>query len=156
VDVQPQLGAIPLNFGNNYLEKLVQIRIPVPHLSRETAVDYVRGLGMAEEIVEIISWAPDHDVLNPRRLKRYLNTLSVTLQLIIACSLPRGVDNAFALRALALRRDYPAVYAGLISAREPVPSMRPDWSPGETTVTEFHEYLEKLLFPLSALNAFEE
>jgi hypothetical protein len=100
LDVTPEHGSITPGFGRNYLEKLVQIILPVPHLSRAVVLDCVRSFGFAEEVVEMVAWAPDAEILNPRRLKHYLNTLSVTLQLVTASSLPKEFENAYALRAL--------------------------------------------------------
>src|SRR5262249_5515499 len=60
---------------------------------------------------EIVRWAPDKEVLNPRRLKKYINWISMTLQLLNASRLPSPLGTVDALRALALRRDYPEVYS---------------------------------------------
>jgi hypothetical protein len=101
-------------FGYHYLEKLIQISAEVPRLTRESVNRYLRGIGIAPEVLEIIRWAPDEEVLNPRRLKRYINWLSVSLQLILSVPMPSEVRNVTALRAMALRHDYPEVYSLLI------------------------------------------
>lgn len=105
-------------FGDRYLEKLVQIKVAVPLLSRSKAIAYLRELGIASEIIEIVGWAPDSEILNPRRLKRYINWLAISLQLIMSASERPPVSNVFALRALALRQDYPELYERLIRGEQ--------------------------------------
>jgi chaperonin GroEL len=104
-------------FGNSYLEKLVQIRLKVPQLTRGVVADYLDEIGFAKEIQEIIAWAPSSVVTNPRRVKQYLNWLSINLQLIVGSSLPAGVSNAAALRAAAFRLSYPGIYGEVLQAR---------------------------------------
>ena len=126
-------------------------------------IDCVKSFGFAEEAIEIVAWAPAAEILNPRRLKRYLNTLSVTLQLVMAYSLPEEFDNAYALRALALRRDWRHVYDGL-AGRHRVPGAPPpvggpqpiEW-PQRGATAEYHAafraYLAKLRPETGALGA---
>jgi ribosomal protein L7/L12 len=102
-------------FGDRFLEKLIQITFDVPPLTREAVARYLDSLGVAEEVQEIVNWAPNDEVLNPRRLKRYLNWLSVTLQLIRSVRLPSTVRNVTALRALAVKRDFPELYKLLVT-----------------------------------------
>lgn len=151
VEIESDPSGIASDFGINYLEKLVQIWIPVPRLSREAALDYIHNLGAADEALAIVAWAPDREILNPRRLKRYLNTLSVTLQLLMGCTLPLGVDNAFALRALALRRDFPSIYNQLLAQGEPSGIRWPEAPASEiTTQMRFQNYLKELTVTPSA------
>jgi len=143
-----EVTTIVPGYGRSYLEKLVQIKLPVPLLVRERVLDCVRGFGFAEEVVEIVRWAPDQDILNPRRLKRYLNWLSVTLQLVMSAR-PHGVfDNAFALRAIALRRDWRRIYDELVADPQALP--RQIW-PQDTAslqmAREFRDYLAPLVTP---------
>jgi hypothetical protein len=98
-------------FGLNYLEKIVQLTVNVPTLTRSILENYLDRLYVENEIREIVKWAPDDDVLNPRRLKKYINWTSITLQLLNAMRLPATLPSAAALRALSLRRDYPQVYS---------------------------------------------
>ena len=102
-------------FGYSYLEKLIQIRVEVPALTRESAYAALRKMGLDPEVFEIIHWAPDEDVLNPRCLKQYVNWLSISLQLIRSLLLPSGVRNITALRAMALRRSCPEIYNRLLT-----------------------------------------
>jgi hypothetical protein len=147
-------------FGTKYLEKLVQISIRVPTLSREMALDYVRSMNVIDEIVEIVKWAPSEDILNPRRLKRYLNTMSVMLQLIIACGVPKEIDNRFALQALALRRDFHWIYNDLLRERRldawEAPGSDASSNDFNQRQVEFRKYLENLLSPPHALQLFED
>jgi KAP family P-loop domain/Protein of unknown function (DUF2934) len=106
-------------FGYNFLEKLVQVRIPVPKLTRQAAIAYMKRSSFEDQIIEITGWASESDITNPRRLKRYINWLSVALQLLMATELPKGLTNASALRMLALRRDYPDVWQAILEEREP-------------------------------------
>jgi hypothetical protein len=146
---------IKRGFGKNFLEKLVQITIPVPRLVRAGAVEYIKKLGFVDEIVEIVSWAPSEDITNPRRLKRYLNWLSVSLQLIMAAAeLPEGVDNTFALRSLALRRDYRVVYDKLRTTGSVDKISWPEAS-DEQSQQGFAAYLGKLASVQGGLARFE-
>lgn len=97
-------------FGPRYLEKITQLRVKVPDLTRDEVDRYVAELGVIRDVRDIINFAPDHDTLNPRRLKRYINWLSITMQLIASLPLPEGVSNITALQAIALKRHYPEVY----------------------------------------------
>jgi hypothetical protein len=106
-------------FGYNFLEKLVQVRIPVPKLTRQAAIAYMKRSSFEDPIIEITGWASESDITNPRRLKRYINWLSVALQLLMATELPKGLTNTSALRMLALRRDYPDVWEAILVEREP-------------------------------------
>jgi formylglycine-generating enzyme required for sulfatase activity len=158
LDVTPEHGSITPGFGRNYLEKLVQIILPVPQLSRAVVMDCVRSFGFAEEVVEMVAWAPDAEILNPRRLKRYLNTLSVTLQLVTASSLPGEFDNAYALRALALRRDWRRIYDHLLTLL-PSGISAQEWPEARTNDNDiqerFRSYLSKLSPETGALGRFE-
>lgn len=98
------------NFGSEYLEKMIQIKFRVPRLSRRVVNEYLIDQGIASEILEIIRWAPDQEVLNPRRLKMYINRLSVKLQLINALRLPNELDNYLVLKTMAFRRDHPEIF----------------------------------------------
>jgi hypothetical protein len=118
--------AIELGFGHNYLEKLVQIRIDVPPLTRDSTYEYLREIGVAPEILEIIHWAPDEEVLNPRRLKRYINWLSISLQLVLSVPMLSKVGSTTALRAMALKRDYPELYRHLLERRSTNPQIDVD------------------------------
>ncbi|MFT3895295.1 MAG: P-loop NTPase fold protein [Anaerolineales bacterium] len=104
---------IEKGFGLRYLEKMVQISVDVPTLVRETVVSYLEAMNITPEIIEIVRWAPDSIILNPRSLKRYINWLSVSLQLMQSTGLPEGLRNITALRLLALQKDYPEIYEGL-------------------------------------------
>lgn len=117
IEVKPmdQQKTVGEDFGYHYLEKLVQIRIEVPPLTRKDVDGYLKNIGIAPEIQEIVKWAPDEEILNPRRLKRYLNWLSVSLQLITSTPMPGDIRNVTAIRAMALRHDYPEVYTSLIN-----------------------------------------
>jgi len=97
-------------FGRSFLEKLIQLHVRVPGLDRNKVTEFVQQLDLDLTIIEIIRWAPDSEILNPRRLKRYINWLSITLQLVKDARLPADVSNLTALRVLALRRDFPEVY----------------------------------------------
>jgi hypothetical protein len=106
--------------GYRFLEKLVQIHVRVPALTREAVEGYLQALGIASEVAEIVRWAPDEDTLNPRRLKRYINRLSISLQFIMASIPPESLSNRTALRLIALKRDYPQIYDELLEgAPEP-------------------------------------
>jgi hypothetical protein len=153
------VDTIPSGFGHEYLEKLVQIILPVPRLTRQVVVECVRSFGFAEEAVEIVNLAPSADILNPRRLKRYLNTLSVTLQLVMAYSLPSEFDNAYALRALALRRDWRSVYDDLLAEPDLTSVSRLKWpQPGAADADHavFGAYVLKLRPEIGALSRFEQ
>lgn len=110
-------GKIYQDFGTSFLEKLIQLHVRVPGLDRRKVAEYVQSLDLAAEVIEVIRWAPDLEVLNPRRLKRYINWLSITLQLVKDSTLPEGVSNLTALRVLAFRRDFPELYQK-IAARD--------------------------------------
>lgn len=99
-----------VDFGRCYLEKLIQLHVKVPGLNRAKVEEYLQGLALAQEVIEIVRWSPDQEALNPRRLKRYVNWLSITLQLIKDSELPADVSNLTALRILAFRRGYPEIY----------------------------------------------
>jgi hypothetical protein len=107
----------PVDFGRCYLEKLIQLHVRVPGLSRDRVEEYLQGLSLVPEIIEIVRWSPDQEVLNPRRLKRYINWLSITLQLIKDSKLPDQISNLTALRILAFRRGYPELYKKAVSAQ---------------------------------------
>jgi hypothetical protein len=155
--VTPGHGSIEPGFGRNYLEKLVQIILPVPRLSRDVVLDCVRSFGFAEEATEIVRWAPGREILNPRRLKRYLNTLSVTLQLVMASRLPERFDNTFALRAISLRADWPNVYDCVLNSRDAYSMATwPEKPTDHKTSAEFREYLAKLRITEGDLNKFEQ
>jgi hypothetical protein len=128
----------PSGFGRRYLEKIAQLRVEVPHLTRQEVTRYVSDLGTAPAVVELIAFAPDEEVMNPRRLKRYFNWLSITLQLISSTRLPPGVQNITALRAIALKRHHPDVYEKLIS-----PSFDPKTDVSDLN-TELREYVLRL------------
>lgn len=102
-------------FGDKFLEKLVQIRVAVPILTREEVSKYLKSIGIAPEILEIVRWAPSSEILNPRRLKRYINWLSISLQLIMATNMPPEITNNTALQSMALQRDFPEIYQNLVS-----------------------------------------
>ncbi|MGJ5632052.1 KAP family P-loop NTPase fold protein [Nostoc sp. CALU 1950] len=104
------------DFGYKYLEKLIQIQLKVPRLTRKIIRDYLQQLNIIDEVIEIINMAPDNEILNPRRLKQYINWLSISLQLIIALPISSTVSNLTALRTLALRYDYPDVYDQIIES----------------------------------------
>jgi len=145
-------------FGRQYLEKLVQIILPVPTLSRAVALDCVRSFGFGEEAAEIVTWAPSAQISNPRRLKRYLNTLSVNLQLLMACALPAEFDNAYALRALALRGDWSEIYQRLVKMENPLNEVM-TWPEAEEnsaeTQSKFTAYLAQFHPETGALARFE-
>lgn len=104
------------SFGYNYLEKLIQLRADVPKLTRKMVERYLRLKGIASEIQEIIYFAPDEDILNPRRLKRYINWLSLSLQLIISLPISTDLSNEFMLRTMAFKRDYPEIFRLLLAS----------------------------------------
>jgi hypothetical protein len=104
-------------FGFNYLEKLVQIRIQTPPLNREKVKAYLKKNEVLPEVQEIIHWAPDSEILNPRRLKQYLNWLSISLRLISSVELPPQADTITVLRLMAVARDYPDIYQAIINKR---------------------------------------
>jgi len=101
-------------FGRRYLEKILQVQIKVPRLSRAKAIQYAKSIGVVDEAMEIVRWAPLDDLHNPRRLKRYLNWLSISLMQLAESEIPNELDNLYCLRALALKRDWPEVYDGLL------------------------------------------
>lgn len=161
-----QQEAIETGFGYNYLEKLIQIRVGVPPLTRETVYAYLHELRIAPEVLEIIHWAPDEEVLNPRRLKRYINWLSISLQLIESVPMPHEVRNVTALRAMALQRDYPKIYAHLLGSESIVEVVsqidlqhllpkRKSLKSLELETADFRRYLGKNL-PPSELFKFDE
>ena len=118
----------------------------------------MRSFGFAEDVVEIIAWAPGAEILNPRRLKRYLNSLSIRLQLVLDSALPQEFDGIYALRALALRRDYGAIYERLMALPQTdVASL--SWPEGAAndgeTQGKFRTYLAKLRAETGALGRFE-
>lgn len=108
-------GAPEVDFGRRYLEKLIQLTVKVPGLNRVKVEEYLQGLALAPAVIEIVRWSPDQEVLNPRRLKRYVNWLSITLQLIKDSELPPEVSNLTALRILSFRRSYPELYRIAVS-----------------------------------------
>jgi hypothetical protein len=108
-------NSVSVDFGRCYLEKLIQLHVKVPGLTRERVEEYLQGLSLAPEVIEIVRWSPDQEALNPRRLKRYINWLSITLQLIKDSKLPTHVSNLTALRILAFRRGYPELYKEAVS-----------------------------------------
>lgn len=101
-------------FGCRYLEKLVQLRVAVPRLGRHSLKPYLETLSIADEVSAIVAWAPDRETQNPRRLKRLINWMSLSLQLLSSLRSPEPVDHALALRLLMLRRYYPALYKTLL------------------------------------------
>lgn len=106
-------------FGYSYLDKLIQLHVKIPQLTRDVIYNYLEDLGVLESIIEIVSHAPDEEILNPRSLKRYINWLSMSLQLINASSLPTKISNLDALRFIVLRHDYPSIYSSLVLASRP-------------------------------------
>ena len=112
-----------VNFGLKYLEKLVQLRVKVPHLARANLKPYLETLSIAPEIAEIVAWAPEAETLNPRRLKRFINWLSVSLQLVSASRKSAEIDNLAALQLLMLQRYYPRFYHALVQS----PLDEPAW-----------------------------
>jgi hypothetical protein len=104
-----------VEFGASYLEKITQLRVKVPSLTRKVISRYLSEFGIIPDVAEIISVAPDHEVLNPRRLKRYVNWLSITMQLISSVQMPPSVRNITALKALALKRHHPELYHKILS-----------------------------------------
>jgi hypothetical protein len=146
-----------IEFGRNFLEKLVQISITVPQLTRAGALDFVRRSGFVEEIVEIVTWAPAIEITNPRRLKRYLNWLSVSLQLIMAAhDLPERLDNAFALRALALRQSFRSIYDLLLLSQYGAPIIWPEQNKEADADVKFATYLDKLRSVPGLLRDFDD
>jgi ribosomal protein L7/L12 len=103
------------SFGIKYLEKLVQLRVAVPRLARPNVVPFLNSLSIAPEVAEIVGWIPDSDALNPRRLKQFLNWLSLMIQLMNAIQPPSDLENLSLLKLLAVRRCYPALYIKLKS-----------------------------------------
>lgn len=102
-------------FGHGYLEKLIQIRFQVPTLTKEIVEKYLQQIGIVDEILKIILLAaPEEEILNPRRLKRYINWLSISLQLMTSIPIPVGIKNITALQLMVLRRDHPSIYRELI------------------------------------------
>jgi hypothetical protein len=87
--------------------------LAVPTMTRDVAVDFAYGSDLAPEIVELVSFA-EAEICNPRRLKRYVNWLSMTLQQIVSSDLPEGIDNLFALHSLTLRKHYPGTYDAML------------------------------------------
>lgn len=102
------------DFGYKFLEKIIQIKMKVPSLRVSLIPKYLRKLNVAEEIIEIVQAAPEQEILNPRRLKHYLNWLSVSLQLIVALPIPSSVTNLSALWAIFLKSDYRNIYDDLL------------------------------------------
>ena len=143
-------------FGNKYLEKLVQIRVGVPALTRDAVYSYLDEIGIISEVLEIIRWAPDGEVLNPRRLKRYINWLSISLQLIMSVPKPTSFHNVTALRAMALQRDYPKIHKSLLNGSEPdlesFVARRNISKPSEAN--DFRSYIHKI--PQNELIMFDE
>lgn len=113
---QAEENDVVRNFGYKYLEKIVQIQVKIPPLTRKVVSEYLKQLNVADEIIEIVAIAPEQEVVNPRRLKKYLNWLSISLQLIVALPIPSTITNLNALRVIALRSDYPDVYENLIKS----------------------------------------
>jgi chaperonin GroEL len=105
------------SFGFSYLEKLVQIRVEIPRLTPRVAREFLEDQQFNPQIIEIVRWAPPEETTNPRRLKQYLNWLTMNLQFIVGASLPEGLTNHLALRFLALRRSYPLAYQQFLGAR---------------------------------------
>jgi hypothetical protein len=105
------------DFGERYLEKMIQLSVDIPGLTRKAVSQYLELLNIAPEIVEIVNWAPDTEILNPRSLKRYINWLSVSLQIMQTVGLSQPLRNITALKLLALRRDYPQIYNGLLDGQ---------------------------------------
>lgn len=139
-------------FGHSYLEKLIQIRVEVPTLTREAVVQYLEDFGVAGPIREIIRWAPEQEVLNPRRLKRYLNWLSIALQLLVS-TLALTISNLNVLRLLALKSDYPRLYKALVE--KPIDEL--DFRNFDTGLpNEEHEFREYLHEFTHHVNEFEE
>ncbi len=162
-----QTEAIRPGFGYNYLEKIVQLMVEVPDLTRVHVYTYLKNMGITSETLEILHWAPDEDVLNPRRLKRYINWLNISLQLIISAPVPTAVRNVTALRAMALQRDYPEIYKHLLE--EPEESSEAEFrslilrsfvsrrnftKQFEEEITEFQSYLRQL--PWAELTEFDQ
>lgn len=123
---------IAKEFGYNYLEKLIQIHVKLPMLTRSIVNNYLKELGIIDEVIEIVENAPD-EVLNPRRLKRYINWLSISLQLINSSPLPSSISSVDALRFMALQHDYPGLYDDLLNNR-----------PINHTNNAFHQYISKM------------
>lgn len=112
-----ELNQTDSSLGHQFLEKIIQLQFKIPPLTRNAVDKYLKDIDVTPEVIEIIKWAPDNEVLNPRRLKRYLNWLSMSLQLIVSVSLPYNIPNIIVLRSMALLRDYPQVYDYLIDFR---------------------------------------
>lgn len=104
---------IAQEFGYSYLEKLIQLHVKLPKLTWDAICEYLVDIGVVDEIIEIVQYAPE-DILNPRRLKRYINWLSISLQLIGTSPLPAQISRLSALQFLALRHDYPNIYYELV------------------------------------------
>jgi KAP family P-loop domain len=134
-------------FGYSYLEKLIQIHVRVPPLTRTTIHEYLKDIGIADEVLEIIQYAPD-EILNPRRLKRYVNWLSISLQLIVASPLPSPLNNLKTLRYLALKHDYPDVYKKKLQGEKFEEDVSPQlkrylWWVSEQEIHKFETFLNK-------------
>lgn len=155
--IEPTRQARAARFGYSYLEKLIQIRVEVPPLTRQAVDKYLQEIGIAPEVLEIVRWAPDEEILNPRRLKRYINWLSISLYLIISVPKPPNLSNLTALRALALRYDYPEIYEHILRGGDVSPELiqrsLQRKSP-EEDATDFGKYLKKL--PPAELKKFDE
>ena len=122
------IQVIDQKFGKNYLEKIIQISVHIPPLSRKQLQKYLEEIGIAEEVQEIIHWTPDEIVTNPRRLKRYINQLSVSLQLLLSArALP--VSALDGLRLIALRRDYAEAYNLFVQRYQQSGLDSLDWQP---------------------------
>ncbi len=106
------------DFGIKYLEKLVQLRVAVPRLSKSNLNPFLESLSIAPEIAQILAWAPEAETLNPRRLKKFINWLSLTLQLLNAAKLPAAIDNENILKLMMLRRYYSEFYQLLVRTPE--------------------------------------
>jgi ribosomal protein L7/L12 len=140
-----------VNFGLKYLEKLVQLRVKVPHLSRANLKPYLETLSIAPEIAEIVAWAPEVETLNPRRLKRFINWLSVSLQLVSATRKSAEIDNLAALQLLMLQRYYPRFYRMLLkSPWDELPSL---WEQYNRPLPDGYSRADLLDFLIPLLNA---
>lgn len=109
-------NSIVRDFGYQYLEKIIQITVKVPDLTKELVSSYLEDLNIVPEVIEIIEAAPENETLNPRRLKQYLNWLSLVLQVVSASVLPERVSNLTALRTIFLRSEYPQIYSQLANS----------------------------------------
>ncbi|WP_245614550.1 ribosomal protein L7/L12 [Actinokineospora inagensis] len=108
-----------------YLDKIVQVPFWLPPITRAAAAGYVRSL-MPEEDPEVTAVIAEMD-LNPRRLKRFVNSFLLNNELAKEIfDGPNAYDPQVLLDLLILQYRRPDFYREIVDSRDALLATSPD------------------------------